>query len=47
VTEYCANVSASGGEGCDCTDWTADAEYDTQDDYIGFCSADDNCCVEE
>jgi hypothetical protein len=44
VTEFCANISeATGGDGCDCTDWTVEAELDT-DEYIGFCSAEDNCC---
>jgi hypothetical protein len=45
VEEYCANVDAStGGKGCDCTDWLS--EYDT-DEYIGFCSSNDNCCYDD
>lgn len=53
VTQYCANLSQAGEEGCKCTDWDeakiegTTCGTDNDKDYIGYCVENDNCCPPE
>jgi len=46
ITEYCANLAATGGLGCDCTNFDVSAivSVNPNDEYIGYCAV-TYCCV--